>query len=154
MPPPLLRARCVKVAGLAATALLVAALMCGPAPVHLSAALTQPTSGAVSISRQADADQAAGRWTGSRSSSASFEEAASNVADTSHITLARRAFSSFFDQHGERLEQLWAQALQGKELQQRGIVVPAGHASSLANAYVNLHVLRHQVGCQLPVTIM
>lgn len=35
----------------------------------------------------------------------------------------------------------------------RGIVVPAGGTNQLANAFANLHVLRHHLGCNLPVTI-
>jgi hypothetical protein len=35
----------------------------------------------------------------------------------------------------------------------RGIVVPAGGPALIANAFANLYVLRHHLGCTLPVTI-
>jgi len=35
----------------------------------------------------------------------------------------------------------------------KGILVPAGGKQQMANAFVNLYVLRHHLGCKLPVTI-
>lgn len=35
----------------------------------------------------------------------------------------------------------------------RGVVIPAGGMNQLTNAYVNVHVLRYHLKCQLPVTI-
>jgi len=35
----------------------------------------------------------------------------------------------------------------------RGIVVPAGGANQMANAFANLYVLRHHLKCKLPITI-
>ena len=35
----------------------------------------------------------------------------------------------------------------------RGIIIPAGGVDQLANAFVNAHVLRHHLGCTLPITI-
>lgn len=35
----------------------------------------------------------------------------------------------------------------------RGILIPAGGKQQMANAFVNLYVLRHHLGCKLPVTI-
>lgn len=38
-------------------------------------------------------------------------------------------------------------------LPKRGIMVSAAWASHLANTFVNLHVLRHTLGCSLPVAV-
>ena len=57
----------------------------------------------------------------------------------------------------QRVMQEWLARRRGTELPKasakRGIVVPAGGANQLANAFANLFVLRHQLHCDLPVTI-
>ena len=35
----------------------------------------------------------------------------------------------------------------------RGIVIPAGGVDQLANAFINIYVLRHHIGCTLPITL-
>jgi hypothetical protein len=44
--------------------------------------------------------------------------------------------------------------LQIGKLPQRGIVIAAADAALNANAFVNIYLLRHSLGCQLPITIM
>eukprot|EP00890_Picochlorum_soloecismus_P000501 jgi/Picsp_1/1451/NSC_04930-R1_hypothetical protein CHLNCDRAFT_139528 [Chlorella variabilis] len=39
------------------------------------------------------------------------------------------------------------------DINDRGILIPAGGKQQMANAFVNLYVLRHHLGCKLPVTI-
>lgn len=50
------------------------------------------------------------------------------------------------------VERAWSWRLQG--LRPRGIVVAAGSPGLLANAFVGLFVLRHTIGCTLPIMVM
>ncbi|KAL4424077.1 hypothetical protein ABPG75_001378 [Micractinium tetrahymenae] len=65
---------------------------------------------------------------------------------------AKDVFAGFVDAHRAQLEGLWQGRLEGSR--ERGIVIAAGSPDTLANAFVSLHVLRHALGCTLPVTIM
>ena len=50
------------------------------------------------------------------------------------------------------IEQAWGERLKG--LRPRGIVVAAGSPNLLTNAFVGLFVLRHSLGCTLPIMVM
>ncbi|PSC73304.1 hypothetical protein C2E20_3484 [Micractinium conductrix] len=62
------------------------------------------------------------------------------------------AFQGFVSSHRRELERLWRGRLE--RLPERGIVISAGSPGTLANAFVSLQVLRHKLGCMLPVTVM
>lgn len=55
--------------------------------------------------------------------------------------------SSFPDHAG------WHGGDKNKLKKTRGILIPAGGKNQMLNAFVNLYVLRHRIGCRLPVTI-
>ena len=83
------------------------------------------------------------------------DAAATTMERMSNITVLSNAvqmFSSFLIAQHSALHAYWKQSNRG--IQEYGIVIAAGHPWTLANAFVNLHVIRHTVGCRLPVTIM
>lgn len=51
----------------------------------------------------------------------------------------------------EAVERRWA--LQLSQSRDRGIVIAAGRAGAILNAYVVIHTLRHGTGCKLPVVV-
>lgn len=53
-----------------------------------------------------------------------------------------------FSDHGG-----WHGGDKNRNKKTRGILIPAGGKNQLMNAFVNLYVLRHRIGCRLPVTI-
>lgn len=78
--------------------------------------------------------------------------AVEHVAGLANLKQASRVFQDFLSEHAEQLEAVWRARLEGT--QERGIVVAAGMPTTLANAFVGMHVLRRSLGCRLPVTIM
>lgn len=59
-------------------------------------------------------------------------------------------FRDYLEHNQQELQRSWDWA----KLRPRGIVISAGFARSLANAYVNLDVMRHLLKSELPVVIM
>jgi len=99
-------------------------------------------------------EQAAAAWDGApKLGLASAGRKAIEVGQgLQRIKPAAQVFASFVAAHREQLQAEWQQRLEAA--QERGIVVAAGQPGTLANTFVGLHVLRHTVGCKLPVTIM
>lgn len=61
-------------------------------------------------------------------------------------------FRSYLKDNQMELQRSWERDV--AQLRPKGIVISAGYARSLANAYVNLHVMRHLLKSKLPVAIM
>lgn len=61
-------------------------------------------------------------------------------------------FEDYLGEHRDELQQRWQRDVAG--LRRRGIVIAAGSRSMLANAFVNVYVLRHWLKSELPVAIM
>jgi hypothetical protein len=86
---------------------------------------------------------------------ASLQEAGAAVQRTGqglNIWPAKQVFASFVKAHHSQLEDAWRKRLKGAH--DSGIVIAAGHPASLANAFVNLSVLRHLLKSSLPATVM
>eukprot|EP00887_Chlorella_sp_A99_P000981 scaffold5.g981.t1 len=87
-----------------------------------------------------------------------FSEAAARVVDEGeqsiNLTDAVYAFGNFSAARRPALRAFWAERLAASGVANRGIVMSAGSPTTLTNAFVNLYVLRHRLGCRLPATVM
>lgn len=83
------------------------------------------------------------------SAGAAVVQAAAGLEDLTEVVAT---FQGFVSSHRRELERLWRGRLE--RLPERGIVISAGSPGTLANAFVSLQVLRHKLGCMLPVTVM
>ncbi|GAB4813724.1 hypothetical protein N2152v2_000770 [Parachlorella kessleri] len=68
----------------------------------------------------------------------------------SAATADKDALKKYLESHPHWLEQRRAEI---QRLPQRGIVIAAANAALNANAFVNVYLLRHHLGCTLPITI-
>jgi len=73
-----------------------------------------------------------------------------DALEASTIRLRMAAMRAFIASSDE-LRKGWREHLDASE--PRGILVPAGRATAVVNAFVMLHTLRHTVGCRLPVVL-